>query len=155
MTATATKAKTLTKAQEIELIEKLANGGGYWAEYFGADANRMISNIRNDFPIEMKTNTDILKHKLAIQQRHNTELEEAIAKMNEEHQKTQNKLQLANEKLATILGRLIQYQVECEITSPYDFFTFEEIVTVKLHNGIKLESTEATGLINILNRKKQ
>ena len=47
-----TTANELTKAQEKQLIEKLMNGYGYFADEFNAeDKEMMTSNIGNDFPI--------------------------------------------------------------------------------------------------------
>lgn len=47
--------KTLTKQEEIELLTKLAAGGGYFADQFKHDLGRMICNIKNDFPIIHET----------------------------------------------------------------------------------------------------
>ena len=44
-----------TKEKEIEALKKLVDMGGYFAEYFGGDLEKMCENIRNDFPIELGT----------------------------------------------------------------------------------------------------
>ena len=57
--------KKLSKAEEIDLLEKLINGSGYFAEKFGNDWIAMESNIRNDFPIEHETEFGEIEYKLA------------------------------------------------------------------------------------------
>lgn len=149
MTAT-TKAKNLSKAQEIELIKKLAAGGGYWAEYFQGDADRMISNIQNDFHIEMKTSVDLLKHKLAVQQRANGQLQEKVDQLKREEDMIISNLEKAKAELNRILERLVVLDSEFELCSPYEFFTFEQVVKVKLAKGIKLNDREQKDLVKII-----
>jgi hypothetical protein len=50
----AAKAVT-TKEEEISALRALVSMDGYFAETFGGDVEKMIENIRNDFPIEMDT----------------------------------------------------------------------------------------------------
>ncbi len=45
----------ITKEKEIKLLEELVAGDNYFAEYFKKDLEQMVSNIRNDFPIEHGT----------------------------------------------------------------------------------------------------
>lgn len=47
------KNQQIYKDEEISLIEKLANGQTYFAEYFGEYVEQMVNNIRNDHPIEL------------------------------------------------------------------------------------------------------
>jgi hypothetical protein len=47
--------KVYSKEAEIKAIEKLIEMGGYFAECFGGDLEKMSENINNDFPIELDT----------------------------------------------------------------------------------------------------
>jgi hypothetical protein len=47
--------KVYSKEAEIKAIEKLIEMGGYFAECFGCDLEKMSENIKNDFPIELDT----------------------------------------------------------------------------------------------------
>jgi hypothetical protein len=47
--------KVYSKEAEIKTIEKLIEMGGYFAEFFGRDLEKMCENIKNDYPIEMCT----------------------------------------------------------------------------------------------------
>ena len=44
-----------SQEKEIKALSELIEMNGYFAEYFKRDAETMIENIRNDFPIEMCT----------------------------------------------------------------------------------------------------
>jgi predicted deacetylase len=43
------------KGQEMKAIRHLVEMDGYFAEYFKCDLEKMIENIKNDYPIEMDT----------------------------------------------------------------------------------------------------
>jgi hypothetical protein len=47
--------KTATREQEIKALKALVELNGYLADHFGKDLEKMIGNIRNDFPIETGT----------------------------------------------------------------------------------------------------
>jgi hypothetical protein len=56
--------KALSKQEEIELLTKLAEGGGYFADQFKHDLGRMICNVKNDFPIIHDTSYENKIHDL-------------------------------------------------------------------------------------------
>lgn len=45
----------VTKEKEIKMLEELVKADGYFAEYFKKDLEQMVANIKNDFPIELRT----------------------------------------------------------------------------------------------------
>ena len=47
--------KVYSKEAEIKAIQKLIEMGGYFADSFGSDLEKMSENIKNDFPIELDT----------------------------------------------------------------------------------------------------
>lgn len=48
--------KNISKERELEIIQELRSGNGYFADAFTSyDFDRMSSNIRNDFPLLCKT----------------------------------------------------------------------------------------------------
>ncbi len=49
--------KNISKERELEIIQELRSGNGYFADAFTSyDFDRMSKNIRNDFPLLLKTN---------------------------------------------------------------------------------------------------
>lgn len=134
--------KTLSKEQEIQLLTKLANGKGYFAEKFKNDFDIMVKNISNDFPIELGTSFAIAENQLRIAKGFVEEKLNTIESLVETINGLRSENKSFQEKINSIAVNLVVKESEASICSPYDHFTIEEIIPIKLENGILLNKSE-------------
>ena len=156
MSTPTTTEKNLSKAEEIRLIEKLAAGNGYFADWFTeADVEAMIKNIKNDFTLMLGT-TDLNKQRDLESRCSELETEwnrliVANERLKSELQEYEAENNLMTEKLKEILKSFVTHEWE---QSPYElsyqFFPQAEVIKAKLINKVELEETETEWIINNL-----
>lgn len=142
------KKKELTKSEEIELLERLAEGNGYWIEYFKADnAAQMITNVRNDHPIELNTS---MERVLSLYHKRGLDIDilkhEALGAKNALDQANE-RIRIMAEMIDEIRDAIITGWHEPALTDPSRFFTWEQIIKAKTNLGIKLTNEETQELI--------
>jgi hypothetical protein len=154
MNARTTTPKSLSKAEEIALIEKLAEGNGYFADGITAgDITTMIVNIKNDFPILIGTSwcksADLLDEATA-------ELQKFVKKDNENDKETallKAEILSLKTKINNILVAMVKgWMEESPVQFAYQFFRTEEVVKAKLENGVALDSDEAQWILDNLKK---
>lgn len=135
--------KELSKQEEIALLEKLGNGNGYFAEYFGKDIDQMVSNIRNDFPIETSTSVELLEIEVRDRKEANFLLKDEIKSL---------KGQLSDQEaivsgLGKEMGKILNEAVKAGCLEIMEFFSIGEIIEAKLKLGIGLTEEEVKHVI--------
>lgn len=148
------------KQKEIRLITELMDLKGYFADEFCAgDLDKMISNIKSDFPVFMGTAPDILYQKEKTQR----ELSDgAYDTLKSEYNKCMVALESLervnaelNAKLKFILESYISGAVEsCPYAPEFMFFNQTEIITAKLQNNIPLDEDDNAYVLNLMNNSK-
>ena len=137
-----------TKAEEIELIEKLTNGSGYFAEYFASEAAQMIENIRNDFPIhhhtKMEAKRDIDEYRVNRIKHLEIELDRAEKQRDFRIGTTNAKI----EHLERILNAMIVAYEQKESINPIEYFSWEDVTKKRLQKGWGLNTKDAEELIS-------
>jgi len=137
----------LTKKQEIELLEKLVNGNGYFAEYFQKDFQQMKRNIEVDHPIEMETKFNQYKDMVSGYEVKVDDLTYQLEQANTKLIHREGAIAVSKQILTDILIGLVQNQEDEQVTDPNSFFTWEEIVKIKVKKGFTLTDEEATNLL--------
>lgn len=139
--------KTLDKATEIELIQKLANGGGYFAEYFKkSSADRMCENIKNDFPIEHMTDMSRAKERIGQLENLVQGYEAKVDDITDVIERLTVENHGLNEKLSQVLHNMVSNEDMEVISDPYQHFYFPEIVKAKRELGVNLTLGELNQL---------
>lgn len=138
--------KNLSKAEEIELIEKLAAGGGYFTEYFGDTAMRMCENIRNDFPIEYETKMSRAEDRIEQLEDFVKGYEAKVNELTDNLNSAWTDTTKCQDTLSKILHNLVANEDMEVVTDPYSHFTFTEIVKAKKELEIRLTSQELNEL---------
>lgn len=145
--------KNLSKTEEIDLIEKLCNGNGYFAEKFGNDWITMESNIKNDFPIELKTQfnkaedevKDLRNEKICL----SSDLEITKKNFSELNHAYSD---LSDKRLQTLSHMLSVKHLKDSLT-PELFFSDDEILTSKIKAGIGLSDEEKEKVVSLIKSK--
>ena len=120
-----------SKATEIALVRKLVEIGGYFAEFFGADLDKMVENIRNDFPIET-----------------GTRFHDAIEKVGEMMADCRRS---ASERVRAICERLVGTEQECVAV---DVLGRTEVIRIKQRNRIAVSWDEVQYLLEVIDGKE-
>lgn len=106
--------KNISKERELEIIQELRSGNGYFADTFTShDFDRMVSNIRNDFPLLHQTRV--------VESNEHDRLKEEFSKQVSE-----------NDKLHTTIDSLIDTMLKSGQAFS-DFSLFREVIALKGH----------------------
>lgn len=130
-TGTATAGQVPTKAMEIGILKHLVGLGGYFADFFGEDLDKMVENITNDFPIEL-----------------GTRFHDAIDKVGEMMADCRRS---ASERIHSICERLVgteQENVAAEVLGR------TEVIRIKQRNRIMVSWDEVQYLLEVIDGKE-
>lgn len=138
--------KELSKQEEINLLEKLVNGNGYFAEYFGRDLDQMVSNIRNDFPIDMGTSIEKMEIEVRDLKEVNSLFEDKIRILRDQVAM----LDGINDSHSTVRLKIRDEAVKAGCLEVMTFFEIGEVIEAKLKLGIGLNEDEVKHVISRL-----
>jgi len=137
----------LTKKQEIELLEKLVNGNGYFAEYFQKDFQQMKRNIEVDHPIEMETKFNQYKEMVSGYEVKVDDLTYQFENLTSKLAQREGAIAVSKQIMTDILIGLVQNKEFDKVSEPTDYFTWEAVVKTKLEKGYQLTDEQAQKLI--------
>lgn len=135
----------MTKLQEIELIEKLIKGDGYFAEYFKMMAPTMIENIRNDYPIMMGTTLDNQEDAISRLRSELGILNEAVSAKQSAITDMKHELMRRESKLNSLLMDL----VKANNPIVHGYYDFKEVLKAKITAGVDLDQEDRNLLISL------
>lgn len=138
--------KELSKQEEINLLEKLVNGNGYFAEYFGRDLDQMVSNIRNDFPIDMGTSIEKMEIEVRDLKEVNSLFEDKIRILRDQVAM----LDGINDSHSTVRLKIRDEAVKAGCLEVMTFFEIGEVIEAKLKLGMGLTEEEVKHVISRL-----
>lgn len=122
--------KTMTKTEEIELLKKLFDGKGYFADEFCNSFEQMKANILNDFSLLNGTEFD-------------DKIIELKDRLNEQKKKHENHLR---EWYVEVLKEgVLEDKIFQEIGQ-------DELILLKYDNGISLNSGDIEHMVNKLRK---
>lgn len=143
--------KTLSKQDEISLIEKLCNSDSYFAQYFKQDMGTMIRNIELDMAIENGTSWELERERAACntekaQRAHERELSLRLQDAKDEaDERVAHKDHEINNLVETVLLTKNADQ-ESNLKAWYGC---RHIIGVKRNIGIEISNDEIDYLLDI------
>ena len=138
--------KELSKQEEINLLEKLVGGNGYFSEYFGKDLDQMVSNIRNDFPIDMGTSIEKMEIEVRDLKEANSLFEDKIRILRDQVAM----LDRINDSQSAVRLKIRDEAVKAGCLEVMTFFEIGEVIEAKLKLGIGLNEDEVKHVISRL-----
>ena len=149
--------KTFTKEEEISVLLALAGGGTYFADAFTRDdAQQMMTNIRNDFPLLMGTRVGT---KISELEGNVVDLTKTIGQLTYDNFNLKDSEQKLKEENGILRDKLEQVFTELlknggDDLNLYSFLSMEAIVRLKLKNNLALDQAERDMITGLLNEKK-
>ena len=136
----------LSKAEEMALLSKLGEGEGYFAGWFGTEIPQMLTNIRNDFPIEFATKISEMESAMTDRDAKIYHLEEQLGQAEDELRELVNELAKLRESRIEILEAAVK--VGCiDVTR---LFSQSLVIKTKLRLRIELTDSEVELLTSML-----
>ena len=131
---------SITKDDEIEILQKLNNGDTYFGEFFSdKDVKMMCSNIRNDYPLL-----------------HNVEFLQDLHKSHEDKvQVLKTNLGQSQKTQKIILRAILKCKTYGELTNfIYGWFSILDIVEIKLEENIQLVNKDKEFCLQVMKEHK-
>jgi len=137
--------KSLSKQEEIALLEKLANGNGYFAEYFGKEVPTMVENIKSDFPIDIGTRFSEAEGEIESLNDRIRSKEEEIQRLERSIERMEKIVQKYDDKFL----RILEFAVKSGNTDITNLYEMGMVVRYKVMYKIDLTDKE----FNFLSQK--